>query len=66
MQEAARQLSYRELINMSKVKIEAEIVEPEIVVNGLVVSWKKICDIEAYEEVEKKEDETNEERDKCS
>ena len=48
---------------MSKVKIEAEIVEPEIVVNGLIVSWKKICDIDAYEEVE--EVETNEEKDKC-
>ena len=50
---------------MSKVKIEAEIVELEIVVNGLIVSWKKICDIEAYEEVEEKEDKTNEEEDKC-
>ena len=50
---------------MSKVKIEAEIVEPEIVVNGLIVSWKKICDFEAFEEEEKKEDKTNEEKDKC-
>lgn len=46
---------------MSKVKIEAEIVEPEIVVNGLIVSWKKICNIEAYEDIEEKEDKTNEE-----
>lgn len=50
---------------MSKVKIEAEIVEPEIVVNGLIVSWKKICDIEAYEEIEEKKGEANEEKDKC-
>ena len=46
---------------MSKVKIEAEIVELEIVVNGLIVSWKKICDIEVYEDIEEKEDKTNEE-----
>lgn len=50
---------------MDKVKIEVELIEPAIVGNGIIVGYEKICDIEAYEEIEEKKGEMNEEGVEC-
>lgn len=50
---------------MDKVKIEAELIEPAIVGDGIIVGYEKICSVEVYEEIEEKKGEANEEKDKC-